>query len=223
MTVFLYGALAGVLFLLPFDLIGRRGLSATQVGLTLLPLGIIIGTVSRVAGDWADRIGPRRPLVIGSALVTAAISALAFGAADFWLGVEAPIVLMATGMALVVAPLTTAVMDAAPDRQSGAASGINNAASRMAGLFAVAIIGAIASAVFFGGIGSASGAVAGLHFGMLPKAGTPDRAVLEHAFVDAYRAAMATAATWGLLATLIGFLFLRSARSGTARAPSKLN
>jgi EmrB/QacA subfamily drug resistance transporter len=48
MTLFLYGALTGILFLLPFDLIERRGMSATQVGLTLLPIGIIIGTLSPV-------------------------------------------------------------------------------------------------------------------------------------------------------------------------------
>ena len=55
MTLFVYGALAGILFLLPFDLIERRGMSATQVGLTLLPIGIIIGTLSRFAGVWAEQ------------------------------------------------------------------------------------------------------------------------------------------------------------------------
>src|SRR6478672_11979003 len=132
MTLFLYGALTGILFLLPFDLIERRGMSATQVGLTLLPIGIIIGTFSRFAGVWADRDGPRGLLVVGSLLVAASAAGLAFGAADYWIGVVAPIVISSVGMALVVAPLTTAVMVSVPDNQSGAASGANNAARRLA-------------------------------------------------------------------------------------------
>jgi hypothetical protein len=57
----------------------------------------------------------------------------ASGAADYWIGVVAPIAILSVGMALVVAPLTTAVMVSAPDSLSGAASGVNNAASRLAG------------------------------------------------------------------------------------------
>jgi predicted MFS family arabinose efflux permease len=220
MTLFLYGALSGVLFLLPFDLIERRGLSATEVGLTLLPIGIIIGTLSRVAGAWADRNGPRGPLAIGSVLVAMGAAGLAFGVTDFWIGVMAPVVLMSVGIALVVAPLTTAVMVAAPDTQSGAASGVNNAASRLAGLFAVAIIGALASAVFFNEIGVGNTAVADLRFGILPDAGHTDRALLERAFIQAYGAAMWIAASWGLLAALIALLFLRPAEPEMARAAS---
>jgi predicted MFS family arabinose efflux permease len=115
MTLFLYRALTGILFLLPFDLIERRGMSATQVGLTLLPIGIIIGTFSRFAGVWADRDGPRGLLVVGSLLVAASAAGLAFGAADYWIGVVAPIAILSVGMALVVAPLTTAVMVSTPD------------------------------------------------------------------------------------------------------------
>lgn len=220
MTLFLYGALSGVLFLLPFDLIERRGLSATQVGLTLLPIGIIIGTLSRVAGAWADRNGPRGPLAIGSVLVAMGAAGLAFGVIDFWIGVMAPVVLMSVGIALVVAPLTTAVMVAAPDTQSGAASGVNNAASRLAGLFAVAIIGALASVVFFNEIGAGNIGVADLRFGTLPDAGHADRAILERAFIQAYGAAMWIAAAWGLLAALIALLFLRTGEPEMARATS---
>ena len=217
MTLFLYGALTGVLFLLPFDLIERRGLSATQVGLTLLPIGIIIGTLSRIAGAWADRVGPRPPLSIGSILVAIGAAGLAFSVADFWLGVVAPIVIMSVGMALVVAPLTTAVMVAAPDTQSGAASGVNNAASRLAGLFAIAIIGAFASIIYFGEIAAVNIATTDLRFGRLPEVGHADRAVLEHAFIEAYGVAMSIAAVWGLLAALIALLFLRPAQPEVAR------
>src|SRR5690606_20578015 len=133
------------------DLIERRGLSASQVGLSLLPLGLIIGTLSRAAGGLVQRTGARPLLAGGSALVAVASAALALGPGGYWTAVLAPVVLLALGMALVVSPLTTVVMNAAPDAKSGAASGINNAASRLAGLFAVALAGAAASLLFQSG------------------------------------------------------------------------
>ena len=205
-TVFLYGSLAGALFLLPFDLIGKRGLSAAEVGLTLLPLGLIIGLFSRRAGKAADRLGVRRFLVAGALLVALACLGFALNIPDFRLGVLAPVLILAAGMAAVVSPLTTAVMNAAPDRRSGAASGINNAASRLAGLFAVAILGAIAGQIF------GAAAPDGARFGVLPAPGEPGRAAVESAFGAAYAAAMATAALWALIAAICAWRFLGGGR-----------
>jgi EmrB/QacA subfamily drug resistance transporter len=207
MTLLLYGALSAVLFLLPFDLIERRALSAVEVGLTLLPFGLIIGSVSRFAGAWADRVGPRWPLALGSALVAAAAAGLATGIESFWLGVLVPVAAMSLGMAIVVTPLTTAVMNSAPDAQSGAASGVNNAASRLAGLFAVAIVGALASAVFFRSVDAVAPMSSPPHFGDLLSASAPNRPLLETAFVHAYAVAMSLAAAWAFLAALIAALF----------------
>jgi hypothetical protein len=71
-------------------------------------------------------------------LVAGAAAGLAIGGESFWAGVLAPVLTMSLGMAIVVAPLTTTVMNSVPAAQSGAASGVNNAASRLAGLFAIA-------------------------------------------------------------------------------------
>lgn len=218
MTLFLYGALTGVLFLMPFDLIERRGLSATEAGLTLLPVGIIIGVLSRVAGDWADRDGPRGLLVVGSLLVAAGAAGLALGVANYWLGVVVPVVVTSLGMALVVAPLTTAVMVSAPDDQSGAASGVNNAASRIAGLLAIAIIGGVASVVYSSELGAVGLSSEGWRFGVLPNAEATGRALLEGAFVDAYQAALLVAAAWGLLSALIALMFLGPSREANRRS-----
>jgi EmrB/QacA subfamily drug resistance transporter len=206
LTLFLYGALSAVLFLLPFDLIERRGLSATQVGLTLLPFGAIVGTLSRAAGDWADRKGPRQPLVLGSMLLAGAAASMALGIESYWLGVLAPVLLMSVAMAMVAAPLTTAVMNAAPDTQSGAASGINNAVSRLAGLFAVAIVATIASVVFAGAIEAAGSLTAASRFGVLPAMEDPARTLFESAFGRAYAFAQGMAAVWSLLAALVAWL-----------------
>lgn len=218
MTLLLYGALSAALFLLPFDLMERRGYTSTEVGLTLLPFGLVIGALSRVTGAWADRAGARPPLVVGSVLVGAAASGLALTVEPFWIGVLVPILVMALGMAFVAAPLTTAVMNAAPDKQAGAASGVNNAASRLAGLFGVVIVGAAASVVFFNGLERRAATGAVRRFGELPAASDPGRPALEAAFVEAYSVAMWLAAAACVLAALIALVYVSGKQTEEASA-----
>ena len=200
-TVFLYGALAGTFFLLPFDLQARRGLSASEAGLTLLPIGIIIGVLSRRMGSWADRLGPRPFLVVGPTLVGLCGVGLALNLSPYWIGVIVPVLLFSVGMAIVVSPLTTAVMNSVPDARSGAASGVNNAASRLAGVLAIAVFGAAASLVF-------DWNAHGGRFGVLPPPGDPSRPALESAFLIAYSTAMALAAFWCFIAALAAYFSL---------------
>jgi EmrB/QacA subfamily drug resistance transporter len=214
-TVFLYGALTAVLFLLPFDLIERRGMAASSVGMLLLPFGLIIGLLSRYAGGLSDRHGPRLFLALGSLLVGIGAGWLALGVANIWTGVLAPILLMALGMAAVVSPLTTVVMNSAPDHRSGAASGINNAASRVAGLLAIGLIGATAGLIF-----TWSGAPVGARFGDLPPLGDPARIALEGPFAAGYSGAVAMAAAWCVVAAICAFTGLREDVSGAAAKPA---
>lgn len=148
MTLLLYGTLSGTLFLVPIDLIEHRGLTPTQVGLAMMPFGLIIGFLSSHAGKLGDRIGARPMLLGGSLVVAVGVIGLAFQVDNFWLGVELPLCIMALGMAIVVSPLTTMVMNSVPDARAGTASGINNTASRLAGLFAIAGAGACAARLF---------------------------------------------------------------------------
>lgn len=214
LTLFLYGAFTVALFLLPFELQSRRGLSASEVGLTMLPIGLVIGLFSQRAGAWADVVGPRLPLAIGCALVAAGCGLLAATLPSYWIGIFLPILIMSAGMAFAVAPLTTTVMNAVEEARAGAASGVSNAASRLAGLFGVAIAGTAASLVFFATAGDAAGPDA--RFGVLPPVGDPARAALESAFLSGFTTAVLLAGASAFLAAVTAWVLPEPER---ARAP----
>ncbi|MHA7874622.1 MFS transporter [Roseivivax sp.] len=150
LSFFLYFALTAMLFYLPMTLIATWGISPLTAALAFAPLSVFISTLSPWVGRLADRIGPRLPIAAGSALVALAYGALALTVPlqEFWRVVLPCMALAGLGMALVVAPLSTAVMGAVAEGETGIASGINNAVTRVAGLIAVALAGALAGAVY---------------------------------------------------------------------------
>jgi EmrB/QacA subfamily drug resistance transporter len=150
LTLVLYFALTGVFFVLPFLLVRVHGYSATATGAAYLPFALLVGGLSRWSGGLADRLGPRPPLVVGP-LVTA-VGFLLFAPpgldGGYWRSFFPPMVLVGIGMAITVAPLTSTVMSAVDDSETGVASGVNNTVARVAALLAVAIVGLIALEVF---------------------------------------------------------------------------
>ncbi len=149
MTLLLYGALSGALFFLPFNLIQVRGYSAAAAGASFLPFAILMGGFSRWAGGLVNRFGTKLPLIVGPLVVSAGFLALAFaGSANYWLSIFPGVFLLGAGMTITVAPLTTAVMGSIPQEQAGIGSGINNAVSRIAGLLAVAALGAVVTGIY---------------------------------------------------------------------------
>ncbi|TPK94181.1 MFS transporter [Mesorhizobium sp. B2-4-12] len=173
-TFFLYFALSANLFYLPMLMIAGWGLSTAEVGFIFLPLSASIALLSGPVGQLSDRIGPRFPIACGSLVVAFAFAGLALlthaGIHHFWTGTFPLMALMGLGMALVVSPLSTAIMTAVEDKDTGAASGINNAVSRIGGLIAVAAMGSLAAWVYAKALdGNAISSVPG--FGELAPAG----------------------------------------------------
>ncbi len=149
-TLMLYGALGGALFLLPFDLILIQHYSPTAAGAAFLPFVALLSLLSPWVGGLSTSIGAKIPLVVGSMTTAIALAGFALPSigGSYWTTFFAPTVVLGFGMALVVAPLTTAVMDSVDKNHFGVASGINNAVSRTASLLAVATLSLVVASTF---------------------------------------------------------------------------
>ena len=226
-TLFLYAALSVVLFLVPLNLIQVQHYTATAAGAALLPLPLIIFVLSRWSGGLVIRVGSRLPLTIGPAVgaIGLALYARPEVGGPYWTTFFPAIVVLAFGLAVTVAPLTTTVMAAVDPRHAGVASGINNAVSRVTGLLAIAIFGLLFAQAFetrvrphLERLALSDAArrdvdrelpkMAGADFAQATSIGLPEqravRAVIDEGFVFAFRLVMLGAAALAVTAAVFG-------------------
>jgi EmrB/QacA subfamily drug resistance transporter len=151
LTLFVYAAIGIFFFLFPLNLIQVQGYSATAAGAAALPLILLMFTLSRWSGSLVTRYGPKLPLIVGPLVVALGFVLFAMPSAtrgSYWTTFFPGVVVLGFGMAVTVAPLTTVVMNSAGPNNTGAASGINNAIARVAGLLAIALFGIVMASAF---------------------------------------------------------------------------
>lgn len=190
LTFVLYYGLAGITFYLPMTLIAGWGVPAAEVAIVLLPLGIALSLLSPIAGKVTDRLGPGPVLTGGSLGVALAFLLLGLTAPlhNVWFAVLPIMALFGISMSFVAGPVSTAVMTSVADQDTGTASAINNAVARVAGLFAVAMMGALAAFVF----ARAGNMPDGMSFGMTPSQPLPaDQEQIRQAATDSAFAVIA--------------------------------
>jgi EmrB/QacA subfamily drug resistance transporter len=141
-TIGMYFTLAGNFFLLTIQLQRVLGYTALGAGLALSPITAILLLVSPLAGRWSGQWG-QKPLLIAGPLA-GALGALLLSRvgvdADYWTRIFPGVVVYGTGIALTVAPLTSAALSSVEDVYSGVAAGVNNAVARSAQLLAVPLL-----------------------------------------------------------------------------------
>ncbi|MBV8579059.1 MAG: MFS transporter, partial [Candidatus Eremiobacteraeota bacterium] len=149
-TLFLYAALGGSMYFLPYLLVDVQQYTPTAAGAAMLPFILLMFVLSRWSGGLMGRIGARIPMVVGALLAGAGFAAFALPGigGSYWTTYFPAALLLGLGASFFVAPLTTIVFDSVDTVKAGVASGVNNAVARTAGLLAIAGLGIILAGIF---------------------------------------------------------------------------
>ncbi|GAC1328018.1 MAG: MFS transporter [Candidatus Dormibacteria bacterium] len=172
-TLLIYGSLYVTFYFNGLYLQGAIGYSAAAAGLAGIPGSLLLTFFSARAGRFAGRYGPRWFMAVGPAVMGLGVLWLAripastvpwqllpnqvatyLPPASYLVDLLPGLVLFGIGLTLMVAPLTTALMTSVPAHNSGVASAINNAISRVGPQLAGAAIFVAITASFYGGLAS---------------------------------------------------------------------
>ena len=149
-TLAVYAGLIGGLFFVGLYLQQVVGYTPLEAGLATTPVSVLMFFLSPRFGRFASGTGPRLPMTVGPLLGGAGLLLMLRidAGADYLADVLPAILVFGVGLSATVAPLTATVLDSVEERRVGIASGVNNGVSRVAGLLAIAILGAVISAHF---------------------------------------------------------------------------
>lgn len=223
-TFILYFAMSGVFFFFTLNLQQIQGFSATQAGAAFMPIILLLFFISRPAGAYADKFGPRLPMIVGPLVIAAGFFMYLIPGvtANYWLTFFPATVVFAAGLGITVTPLTTVAMGTIPTHLSGLASGVSNAVSRVATMLAVALLGFVMVLQFDASLTNRTrllplsaqdrvllerealnlgGASAPPHLD--PATQTRIEAAIDEAFVDSFRVMMALCGGLAVLAAAV--------------------
>jgi EmrB/QacA subfamily drug resistance transporter len=149
-TLTAYAGLIGGLFFVTLFLQQVGGYSPIEAGLATTPISLILFVLSPRWGKLASGTGPRLPMCAGPIVGGIGLIMLlrVDADADYVADVLPAILVFGLGLSATVAPLTATVLDSVEERHVGIASGVNNGIARVAGLLAIAVLGAVISASF---------------------------------------------------------------------------
>jgi EmrB/QacA subfamily drug resistance transporter len=158
-TLTAYAGLIGGLFFLTLFLQQVGGYSPLEAGLATTPISVVLFLLSPRFGRLASTVGPRLPMTAGPIVAGIGMLLLLRVDADaaYVADVLPAVLVFSLGLAATVAPLTATVLDSVEERHVGVASGANNGISRVAGLLAIAVLGAVISAKFGADVGGDPG------------------------------------------------------------------
>jgi EmrB/QacA subfamily drug resistance transporter len=149
-TLIVYAGLIGALFFLTLFLQQTVGYTPLEAGFATTPTSLLLFLLSPRFGKIATSTGPRMPMAVGP--VVAGLGLLLLlgldADADYFSDVLPGIIVFGLGLSATVAPLTATALNSVEERHAGVASGINNGVSRVAGLLAIAVLGALISGRF---------------------------------------------------------------------------
>jgi EmrB/QacA subfamily drug resistance transporter len=149
-TLVVYSGLIGAFFFITLFLQETAGYTAIEAGLATTPVSVILFALSPRFGKLSTAIGPRVPMSVGPIVGGIGLLLMMRVGSDpnYVTEVLPAIIVFGLGLSATVAPLTATALNSVPENQVGVASGINNGVSRVAGLLAIAILGALIAGSF---------------------------------------------------------------------------
>jgi EmrB/QacA subfamily drug resistance transporter len=149
-TLIVYAGLIGAFFFVTLFLQETAGYSALEAGLATTPISILLFVLSPWFGRFSTATGPRLPMSLGPIVGGVGLLLLTRVGADpnYVTEVLPGVIVFGLGLSATVAPLTATALNSVEERHVGIASGINNGVSRVAGLLAIAVLGAVISGSF---------------------------------------------------------------------------
>ena len=205
-TLVIYGALYVSLTFQGIFLIGTLGYNEQAAGVAGIPSSLLLVLFSTRFGKLAARHGPRLFMAIGPAIMGLGLLWLAripsdsapwilgggtgsrfLPPGDYFVDILPALLVFGTGLTIMVAPLTTALMTSVPESNAGVASAINNAISRVGSPLVTAVI-FVAVASSFYGVDLAAGRRGERRLERVPRPGRPlEPALVRHVAADPSR------------------------------------
>jgi EmrB/QacA subfamily drug resistance transporter len=148
-VTFVFFAMFGSSFLITQLLQSVLGYSALKAGFAMLPIAIPLMILGPLSARLAERFGTKAMVAGGLTLVATGLAWLGqIQMGDGFTSILFPMVVLATGMGLTMAPATESIMGSLPREKAGVGSAMNDTTRQVGGALGVAVIGSVLASVY---------------------------------------------------------------------------